>query len=259
MRGRGSAWSAAACRRCVCLGPGWNPALHKHRAADESSQNRPFLLTRTRLPRRPALEGRVPPRPLARVEPSPPPNRNHRPGGVSRPSKGMLSPRVEAGALGAGAAGGPLQAGKRWPGAVVHLQEQQQRRNDRSAQPRKNGPGRGAVDTSLEPGCVCSPADRPVLGSGQGGSSVGFGDPLVYRALAPALPAQPPRQPVQKLKCAVPSKSKRFCLAGFLRNDPRHNGRSRNARGIGDPASAHQQHLTGSLDGPGQAPLIMGR
>ena len=80
MRGRGSAWSAAACRRCVCLGPGWNPALHKHRAADESSQNRPFLLTRTRLPRRPALEGRVPPRPLARVEPSPPPNRNHRPG-----------------------------------------------------------------------------------------------------------------------------------------------------------------------------------
>jgi len=195
----------------------------------------------------------------ARVVPSPPPNRNHRPGGVTRPSKGMLSPRVEAGALGAGAAVGPLQAGKRWPGAVVHLQEQLQRRNDRSAQPRKNGPGRGAVDTSLEPGCVCSPADRPVLGSGQGGSSVGFGDPLVYRALAPAVPAQPPRQPVQKLKCAVPSKSKRFCLAGFLGNDPRHNGRSRNARGIGDPASAHQQHLTGSLDGPGQAPLIMGR
>jgi hypothetical protein len=25
---RGSAWTAAACRRCVCLGPGLNPALH---------------------------------------------------------------------------------------------------------------------------------------------------------------------------------------------------------------------------------------
>ena len=32
---------------------------------------------------------------------------------------------------------------------------------------------------------------------------MGFGDPLVYRALAPAVPAQPPRQPGQKLKCAA--------------------------------------------------------
>ena len=36
------------------------------------------------------------------------------PGGA-RPSHEMLSPRVEAGALGARASGGPLRAGKRWP------------------------------------------------------------------------------------------------------------------------------------------------
>jgi hypothetical protein len=54
--GRGSAWSAAACRRCgrwARVEPG--PPSTK-------------------------LQGRVPPRPLARVEPGPPPNRNHRPG-----------------------------------------------------------------------------------------------------------------------------------------------------------------------------------
>jgi len=177
-RSRPSAWTAAACRRCgrwARVEPG--PPSTK-------------------------LEGRVPPRPLARVEPSPPPNRNHRPGGVTRPSKGMLSPRVEAGALGAGAVGGPLQAGKRWPGGVVHLQEHQQRRNDPSAQPCKNGPGRGAVDTSLEGACGCNPADRPVLGSGHGGSSVGFGYLLAQPAPAAAAPVQPPRQGVQKLKCS---------------------------------------------------------
>jgi len=181
MRSRGSAWTAAACRRCVCdQDPGWNRTLHERNWRDAFH--------------------RVPwpgwNRALHRIVTT-------GPEGVTRPSKGMLSPRVDAGALGAGAAGGPLQAGKRWPSGVAHLQEHQQRRNDRSAQPRKNGPGRGAVDTSLEAGCVCSPTDRPVLGSGQGGSSVGFGDPLVYRALAPAVPAQPPRQGVQKLKCAA--------------------------------------------------------
>ena len=68
--------------------------------------------------------------------------------GGNRPSHGMLSPREEAGPLGARAVEGPLHAAKRWPGGVVHLQEQQQRSNDRSTQPRKNGPGRGAVDAS---------------------------------------------------------------------------------------------------------------
>jgi|GEM_PF-2660514 len=42
------------------------------------------------------------------------------------------------------------------------------------------------------------------FGLGPWRDSGGFGDPLVYRAPAPAVPAQPPRQPVQKLKCAAP-------------------------------------------------------
>ena len=42
------------------------------------------------------------------------------------------------------------------------------------------------------------------FGLGPWRDSGGFGDPLVYRAPAPAVSAQPPRQPVQKLKCAAP-------------------------------------------------------
>ena len=52
-------------------------------------------------------------------------------------------------------------------------------------------------------GSVSVSADRPVLGSGWGGSSVGFGDLLVQRAPVSAVPAQPPRQGGQKLKCAA--------------------------------------------------------
>jgi hypothetical protein len=55
-RGRGSAWTAAACRRCGR----WA------RVEPGLPSTKP--------------EGRVPPRALAWVEPSPPPNRNHRPG-----------------------------------------------------------------------------------------------------------------------------------------------------------------------------------
>jgi hypothetical protein len=121
--------------------------------------------------------------------------------GGTRPSHGMLSPREEAGPLGARAVEGPLQAAKRWPGGVVHLQEQQQRRNDRSTQPRKNGPGRGAVDTSLEGRSVSIPADQPVLKSGREESFVGSGALLAQRAPAAAVPAQRPCQGVRKLRC----------------------------------------------------------
>jgi hypothetical protein len=59
----------------------------------------------------------------------------------------MLLPRVEAGALGARARGGPLCAGKRWPIRVVYLREHQQW-DDRGAQRRKEGLDGGPVVAS---------------------------------------------------------------------------------------------------------------
>ena len=71
-----------------------------------------------------------------------------------------------------------LQEGRRARGTVarevVYLREHQEGRDNRSTQRRKEGPGRGAVDTSLEGGCVYIPEDRPVLGSGHGGTLVGL-------------------------------------------------------------------------------------
>ena len=93
MGSRGSAWTAAACRRCGTMGPGGTgPStewLSSGRGGTRPSTEwlrRPAL--EGRLPRRP-LEGRVPPRPpQARVEPGPPPNGYHRARGATRPSKG---------------------------------------------------------------------------------------------------------------------------------------------------------------------------
>jgi len=62
--------------------------------------------------------------------------------GGTRPSHGMLSPREEAGPLGARAVEGPLHAAKRWPSRVVYLREHRQRRDDRSTQQWKEGVGR---------------------------------------------------------------------------------------------------------------------
>jgi hypothetical protein len=41
-----------------------------------------------------------------------------------------------------------LQAGKRWPSGVVHLEEHQQRREDQSAQQRNEPLGSGAVEVA---------------------------------------------------------------------------------------------------------------
>jgi len=65
---------------------------------------------------------------------------------------------------------------------------------------RRAGPRGGGFE--LQGGSVFMAADQPVLGTGRERRSVGFGDPLVQQALARAAPARPPRQGVQKLKCA---------------------------------------------------------
>jgi len=68
---------------------------------------------------------------------------------------------------------------------------------------REDGPGRGAVDTSLEGGCVYIPEDRPVLGSAMEGlwwvwrpSGVpGAGACCVRTAAPPACPKTEMRRP----------------------------------------------------------------
>jgi hypothetical protein len=73
----------------------------------------------------------------------------------SGPCNGMLSPRLQAGALGARARGGPRRTRKPWPTRVVYVREHQQRRDDRSAQGQNEGLGRGAVDAgSKEDPCA---------------------------------------------------------------------------------------------------------
>ena len=57
------------------------------------------------------------------------------------------------------------------------------------------------------------PSDRPVLGSDQGGRSVGFGDPLAQRASAQVVAGQPPCQGVQKVKCAPDQGEREMRLA----------------------------------------------
>jgi hypothetical protein len=108
--------------------------------------------------------------------------------GGSRPSHGMLSGWVEAGALGAGEEGRPLRAGKgrpRWvvPREVVYLQAHPQR-------------------GTMLGGSLSVVADWPVFGSGEGGRFGGFGDLLVQRGPAPAVRAQRHRQGVQSPKSA---------------------------------------------------------
>jgi hypothetical protein len=80
VRGRGSAWTAAACRRCVGRA-GMKLGLPAGRRGGRIPPEPPvFSSARTASTLSGPVEGRVPPRPLVWVEPSPPPNRNHRPG-----------------------------------------------------------------------------------------------------------------------------------------------------------------------------------
>ena len=167
-RSRPSAWTAAACRRCgrwARVEPG--PPSTK-------------------------LEGRVPPRPLARVEPSPPPNRNHRPGGVTRPSKGMLSPRVEAGALRARAAGGPLRARNGGPAGWSICGRTRSGGTIGVRNGGNEGLGRGAVDAS------CWEDPCPFQRTGRREETLwGLATFSAQRAPAPVVQAQPPHQRVQ--------------------------------------------------------------
>gem|GEM_PF-3409634 len=168
VRGRGSAWTAAACRRCgrwARVEPG--PPSTK-------------------------LEGRVPPRPLARVEPSPPPNRNHRPGGVTRPSKGMLSPRVEAGTLRARAARGPLRARNGGPAGWSICGRTRSGGTIGVRNGGNEGLGRGAVDAS------CWEDPCPFQRTGRREETLwGLATFSAQRAPAPVVQAQPPHQRVQ--------------------------------------------------------------
>ena len=124
--------------------------------------------------------------------------------GGSRLGNGILAPRVEAEVLSARAARGPLRTGN----------------SGRAGWFSFGSPSSGGTIGVRNGGRMVWGVGRWRRVAGRirvrsrGPASFGLGPwrklcwvwrPSGYRALAPAVPAQPPRQPVQKLKCAAPT------------------------------------------------------
>ena len=199
VRGRGSAWSSVA-RCCYETRAGVEPGpLQASRAANDSAYNRPFLQMKGGLPSRPALEERVPPRPmeghlprrpLAGVEPGPPWNRYHRAGvepglltgcyhhGWKQGRSGIE--REQAAARGEWSSGRGAIWGNTGSGGTIRAR----------IGGRRAGPWGGGGE--LRAGSVSIPVKRPVGGPGQGGRCVRLGDFPAQRVPAPAVPDSHP-------------------------------------------------------------------
>jgi len=173
--------------------------LQASRAANDSAYNRPFLQMKGGLPSRPALEERVPPRPmeghlprrpLAAVEPGPPWNRYHGAGvepglltgcyhhGWKQGRSGIE--REQAAARGEWSSGRGAIWGNTGSGGTIRAR----------IGGRRAGPWGGGGE--LRGGSVSIPVKRPVGGPGQGGRCVRLGDFPAQRVPAPAVPDSHP-------------------------------------------------------------------
>jgi len=122
--------------------------------------------------------------------------------GGSRLGNGILAPRVEAEVLSARAARGPLRTGNSGRAGWFSFGSPS---SGGTIGVRNGGRKRWAGERGMQ-------AARRIRVRSRGPASFGLGPwrklcwvwrPSGYRALAPAVPAQPPRQGVHKQKCAV--------------------------------------------------------